>query len=70
MINVDTVVADRCDHIEGLMIIADKEWICFRRRGKCRIECDLKIRGLTALFGKFTFGGGRRGGSVLDRGII
>jgi hypothetical protein len=70
MIDNDTVVANRCDHIEGLMIIADKGWICFHRKGKCRIDCDLKIGVLTALFGKFNFGGGRRGSSVLDHRII
>jgi hypothetical protein len=39
-------------------------------QGQMGIDCDLKISGLTALFGKFTFGGGRRGDSVLDHGII
>jgi hypothetical protein len=69
-IDVETVVADRCDHVEGLLIIADNEWVCFCRRCKCRVECDLKIGCLTVLLGKFTVVGGRRGGGVLDRGIL
>ncbi len=70
MIDVETVVADRRDHVKGLLIIADNGWVCFRRRCKIRVECDLEIGCLTASLGKFTIVGGRRGGGVLDRGIL
>ncbi len=68
-IDVETVVADGRDHVERLLIIADNGWVCFHRRCKCRVKCDLEISRLTALLGKFTIVGGRRGGGVLDRGI-
>jgi hypothetical protein len=64
IINVETVVADRRDHIEGLKVMADRRDTVFLRRGECRVDPDLKI-GMAALLEKTTFRG-RRGGSVLE----
>jgi hypothetical protein len=63
-IDVNTVFADRHDHVEGLKVMADRRDTVFLRRGECGVDPDPKI-GTAALFEKTTFGG-RRGGGVLD----
>jgi hypothetical protein len=64
MIDVETVVTDRRDHIKGLKIMADRRDTGFLHMGECGVNPDLKI-GTAALLEKTTFGG-RRGDSVPD----
>ena len=63
-IDVQTVIANRRDHVEGLKVMADRRDTVFLHRRECGFDPDLKI-GMAALLEKTTFGG-RRGGSVLD----
>jgi hypothetical protein len=63
-INVETVVTNRRDHIEGLKVMAERRDTVFLHRGEYGVNPDLKI-GMAALLEKTTFEG-RRGGSVLD----
>ena len=63
-IDVETVIADRHDHVEGLKVMADRRDTVFLHRGECGADPNLKI-GMAELLEKTTFGG-RRSGSVLD----